>query len=153
MLRACCGSSFWVQEMEMQRPFETPNDLKDAGLRVWDSATKEDRLEAFRGHPEIGDVDSLRSKFSHDRWAEGEQAGASVASTEVFEALAAANEQYRDRFGFIFIICATGRSAPEMLSELQRRLRRSHALELDEASRQQAKITQLRLDKLVGGQE
>jgi 2-oxo-4-hydroxy-4-carboxy-5-ureidoimidazoline decarboxylase len=111
---------------------------------------REDWLEAFAGHPRIGDLESLRSRFgSTAHLAAGEQAGARAASDKVLRALAQGNEEYESRFGHIFIVCATGKSADEMLAILQQRLGNAPAVELEIAAGEQRKITRLRLARMV----
>ncbi len=149
-LMRCCGSLRWATIMASSRPFRSEQDLYDAADRVWESLTSEDWLEAFGHHPRIGDVEGLRSKFATTRaWASNEQAGAAVASDEVLEALAAGNRAYEERFGYIFIVCATGKGADEMLAILRDRLDNDPKTELPVAAREQSKITRLRLEKLL----
>jgi 2-oxo-4-hydroxy-4-carboxy-5-ureidoimidazoline decarboxylase len=148
-LLACCGSVSWARQMVAARPFASRAALDRSAEEIWAGVGEADRLEAFRAHPKIGDLDALRSRFSHDRWAGGEQAGASGAADSVLEALAEANQRYEDRFGFIFIICASGRSADFMLAALNSRIDHSREVELVEAAAQQALITKLRLGKLL----
>ncbi|RZK26134.1 MAG: OHCU decarboxylase, partial [Hymenobacter sp.] len=109
-----------------------------------------DWREAFTHHPKIGDVSALREKFaSTATWAAGEQGAVRQASQSTLEALAAGNEAYAQRFGYIFIVCATGKSAAEMLALLQARLPHEPAQEIKIAMSEQAKITRLRLEKLL----
>jgi 2-oxo-4-hydroxy-4-carboxy-5-ureidoimidazoline decarboxylase len=149
-LKRCCGSAGWVQGMLMRRPFKGEKDLFAAADQVWRKLSKADYLEAFAHHPRIGGKDALREKFAATRaWAQGEQAGAKAASEATIEALAAGNAQYERRFGYIFIVCATGKSADEMLALLQARLPNSPDQELALAAGEQAKITAIRLKKLL----
>ncbi|MBI3553051.1 MAG: 2-oxo-4-hydroxy-4-carboxy-5-ureidoimidazoline decarboxylase [Elusimicrobia bacterium] len=146
----CCGSAGWVQGMLMRRPFKTETDLFAAADEIWQRLSKADFLEAFARHPRIGGKDALRAKFAATLgWAQGEQAGAREASEEVLEALSQGNAQYEKRFGYIFIVCATGKSAAEMLALLHARLPHSPDKELAIAAGEQAKITALRLKKLL----
>lgn len=148
-LMRCCGSLRWATIMASSRPFRNEQDLYEAAERVWKSLTREDWLEAFGHHPRIGDVEGLRTKFASTRaWASNEQAGAAVATDEVLAALAEGNRTYEERFGFIFIVCASGKSAEEMLSLLRDRLDNDPKAELPIAAREQSKITRLRLEKL-----
>jgi OHCU decarboxylase len=111
-------------------------------------------LAAFAAHPRIGDVDSLRTKFAHTKtWASGEQAGVDAASEDTLIRLADGNDAYFDRFGYIFIVCATGKSADQMLALLEARLPNDAVTELPIAAAEQRKITQLRLQKLAGGEQ
>lgn len=149
-LMRCCGSLRWATVMASSRPFRSELDLFEAAERVWESLTREDWLEAFGHHPRIGDVDSLRTKFASTRtWASNEQAGTAVASDDVLTALAEGNRTYEERFGYLFIVCATGKSADEMLAILRDRLDNDPKTELQVAAREQGKITRLRLEKLL----
>jgi 2-oxo-4-hydroxy-4-carboxy-5-ureidoimidazoline decarboxylase len=125
---------------------ELLNDAED----LWYQCTQTDWLEAFTHHPKIGDVESLTKKFaSTAQWASGEQMAVNTASQQIIEALAKGNEAYEQKFGFIFIVCATGKSAEEMLQLLQARLPNSTETEINIAMDEQNKITQLRLQKLL----
>ena len=149
-LLRCCGSSRWAKTMAERRPFRSAAQLFGAARATWESLQKDDWLEAFTHHPRIGDVDALREKFkSTADWAAGEQAGAAAASEEILKQLASGNREYEAKFGYIFIVCATGKSAAEMLSLLKFRLPHSPAVELRVAATEQAKITRLRLEKLL----
>ena len=141
-LRRCSGSGKWAREMAAERPFETAEQLRAAADRVWRALTPSEWRAAFRSHPRIGE-----SGVS-GREAE-EQAGAKSASEEIRSALAAGNRAYEERFGHIFIVCASGRSAGEMLAELEARLHNEPEAELSVAAEEQRKITRLRLEKLL----
>jgi len=149
-LTRCCGSGRWVDEMIHRRPFATIEELYQRSDDIWFSLNGEDWLEAFSHHPKIGGKDSLRAKFaSTSQWSAGEQAGVQAASEEVLDKLAEGNDAYEKRFGYIFIVCATGKSAGEMLSLLQQRLNNDPETELHTAIREQCKITRIRLEKLL----
>jgi 2-oxo-4-hydroxy-4-carboxy-5-ureidoimidazoline decarboxylase len=149
----CCGAARWVAGMAAARPFADREQLFAAMQHANGVLAEEDWLEAFRHHPKIGDVGSLRAKFaSTAAWAGAEQAGAAGASEEVLHALADGNRAYEARFGFIFIVCATGKRADEMLALLQARLGNVRAHELAIAAGEQQKITRLRLEKLLENQ-
>jgi 2-oxo-4-hydroxy-4-carboxy-5-ureidoimidazoline decarboxylase len=151
-LARCCGSSAWVQHMLAARPFRTLDTLLTIAEREWSALGEKDWLEAFAHHPKIGEggIDALRKKFaSTAAWASNEQAGVNTASDQVLQALAAGNEAYAKKFGFIFIVCATGKSAAEMLALLQARLPNNRETELKNAAIEQGKITALRLKKLA----
>jgi allantoicase len=143
----CCGSRAWAEAMVGHRPFEDAAALLRIGERVWWRLGEDAWHEAFTAHPKIGEAPAAE----HGAWAGGEQAGAATASTGVKAALAAANVAYADRFGFIYIVCASGRSADDMLADLQSRLGHDRATETRIAAEEQAKITRLRLRKLLGG--
>ena len=149
MLARACGSSRWVDRMMERRPFGSDARLLRTARIEWFGLTEADWLEAFSHHPQIGDSASLGARFpaTHDLSAK-EQAGVSGAHDRVLTELAEANATYRDRFGFIFIVCATGKTAEEMLALLRARLPNNRATELRNAAEEQAKITALRL----GGQ-
>ena len=146
LLRRACGSSNWVDRMMLRRPFGSEAALKQAARDEWFALTEDDWLEAFWHHPKIGDRSSLEERFpkTHDL-SEQEQAGVATARQDVLEALARDNAAYHERFGFIFIVCATGKSADEMLKLLRDRLPNDRATEVRNAAEEQAKITALRL--------
>ena len=148
--RDCCAAEPWVQGMVNNRPYADADALMEQSRRLWPALSEDDWLQAFEAHPKIGDVDSLRKKYASTRaLASGEQSGARQAPEAVLQRLKAGNDEYLTRFGFIFIVCATGKSAREMLELLEKRLPNSREKELDNAAREQAKITELRLEKLV----
>jgi 2-oxo-4-hydroxy-4-carboxy-5-ureidoimidazoline decarboxylase len=149
-LRTCCGSAVWADTMNQLFPFATADKLYAAADAIWDSLTETDWREAFAHHPKIGDMDALREKFaSTAAWAAGEQGAVQQASEATLQGLKAGNEAYEHHFGYIFIVCATGKSASEMLALLQARLPHSPAEEIHVAMAEQAKITRLRLEKLL----
>ena len=149
-LLACCGSARWADAVAALRPFWDVGQLLNIGGRVWRELGSEDWLEAFRAHPKIGESEPERETGAAARaWAEGEQARARDASGETLDALASANREYEERFGFIFIICAAGRSAEEMLAALRARLRNDPEAELRVAAAEQWRITELRLKKFL----
>lgn len=149
-LARCCGAQRWVRGMLERRPFGGVEALMHAADEVWASMEEADLLEAFAHHPRIGaDIDELKKRFaSTSSWASGEQAGARGAAEETLRALRDGNVAYEARFGFIFIVCATGKSAEEMLALLNERLDNDLAEELRIAAAEQAKITCIRLAKL-----
>ena len=132
--------------MEARRPFVSSDALFESAESIWVSLGKEDWLEAFSHHPQIGDRAALDARFpqTHDLSA-NEQSGIGIAGADVLTALAQANTDYFNRFGFIFIVCATGKSAEEMLALLLSRLQNDRVTELRIAVEEQAKITALRL--------
>ncbi len=138
----CCGSSKWAADMVSRRPYPNVRQLLEHADRVWNGLSAEDWLEAFRAHPRIGES-------SESKWSEEEQAGARLAATVTVSELATANRIYYERFGFIFIICASGRTADEMLEALRARLNNDRETELKNAAEQQRLITRLRLLKLL----
>jgi 2-oxo-4-hydroxy-4-carboxy-5-ureidoimidazoline decarboxylase len=148
-LLKCCSSSRWAAAMAAARPFASDDEVHAAAERSWWALRPEDWLEAFAGHPRIGDR-AVEPRHAVTRaWSTEEQAGAAAATEAVRAALASGNAAYERRFGHVFLIRATGRSADEMLAELRRRLANDPAAELREAAGEQAKITRLRLARLV----
>ena len=145
LLRAC-GSSRWVDRMIARRPFANDARLLFAARNEWFGLTEADWLEAFSHHPRIGDRAALEARFpdSHDLSSK-EQSAVGLAREDVLTALARANDDYFNKFGFIFIVCATGKSAEDMLNILRERLPHDRATELRIAAEEQAKITALRL--------
>lgn len=146
----CCTASLWVQAMVAARPFESIEQCQQQALVFWQGLGESDFLEAFEGHPKIGDVSNLRAKYAHTKaLASGEQSAVSEADEATIQALAEGNQQYQDQNGFIFIVCATGKSAAEMLSLLQARLANNREQELTIAAEQQSQITAIRINKLL----
>jgi len=146
-----CGSSKWVSFMMEGFPFASEDHVEKKATEVWyDKCEKEDWLEAFTHHPKIGDAKSLQQKFNSTKeWAASEQSGVQTADKIIIEQLAKGNKEYENKFGFIFIVCATGKTAEEMLYLLQDRLQNNYEEELKIAMKEQDKITQLRLKKLL----
>ncbi len=148
LLERCCGARRWLSGMLAQHPYRDWSHVQQAADDIWWSLVAADWQEAFAHHPRIGDLDSLRAKFAPTRaWAAGEQAQVQDATESVLQGLAQGNAEYEAKFGYIFIVCATGKSAAEMLSLLQERLTHSPQVELRIAAEQQRQIMQLRLDK------
>lgn len=148
-LMRCCGSTRWAKKMANERPFDSKEALLESAESIWWKLALNDYLEAFSHHPKIGDIDSLRDKYATRDWAEGEQKGAAEASDEVLNRLAQANDAYEENFGYIFIVCATGKSAAEMLAILEDRLKNDPKKEIRIAAGEQHKITCIRLEKLL----
>lgn len=152
-LLTCCTSTSWAQKLADARPFDSIDALLTSSDEAWDQVhtNETDLLEAFDGHPQIGNVDSLKEKYRNTQdSAAHEQSGANDADDQVLEDLAQGNQDYLDKFGFIFIVFATGKSAQQMLDLLLARLPNNHATELANAAAEQNKITRLRLKKLFG---
>jgi len=146
----CCGSTNWAQAMADARPFDSAEDLHTTAVAIWQGLEDSDWLEAFTHHPKIGDIENLRKKFaSTAEWAEGEQSGAAQASEAVLKKLADLNKVYEKKYGYIFIVCATGKTAEEMLALLENRLDNPKEKELKIAVGEQQKITTIRLNKLL----
>jgi OHCU decarboxylase len=151
MLLDCFGCARWAAGVSAQRPFEDMKALSEAADSHWRNLGRDDWLEAFSHHPQIGEKAASGSE-SHRRWSEGEQTGARVATEDVKARLARGNRSYYDRFGHIFMVCATGKSAEEMLALLEQRLQNDPAQELPIAAEQQRQISRLRLEKLFAGE-
>ncbi|MEO8416192.1 MAG: 2-oxo-4-hydroxy-4-carboxy-5-ureidoimidazoline decarboxylase [Ginsengibacter sp.] len=149
LLQKCCGSSSWVNKMLPVFPVNDLIDLLEYADEKWNECTQEDWQEAFEHHPMIGDVQTLKEKFSSSAdWASDEQSGVQQTSKEISEAISVGNRLYREKFGFIFIIYATGKSVQEMLSSLQKRLLNNPENEIKIAADEQIRITKKRLEKL-----
>jgi OHCU decarboxylase len=149
-LLQCCGSKRWAQEMVNHRPYQNLETIVKTADDIWWSLQPDDWLEAFRSHPKIGEKKAAESVSAQARaWSGQEQAGTSNASQEAVDSLATLNRAYEQKFGFIFIICATGKTSEEILSALRERLGHDPAAELRIAAGEQNKITELRLKKLI----
>ncbi len=149
-LHRCCGSSRWVQQMIARRPFQSDEELFRIADELWQRLSESDWKEAFAHHPKIGDVESLRRKFATTaHWASGEQAGVYAATDDVMQGIADGNRDYEQKFGYIFIVCATGKSAEEMLDTLKERLKNSPSAEIEIAAAEQMKITRIRLNTFL----
>ena len=145
---ALCGSPNWVAQMCAARPFDSADSLHSTADKIFDGLVREDWLAAFAHHPKIGDMESLKAKYAGNKaWSGGEQSGVDSADDKTLLALSKGNEDYESRFGYIFIVCASGKSADEMLQLLQARLGNEPKDELLIAAAEQRKITHLRLDK------
>ena len=150
-LESCCGSRRWVAEMMARRPFASTEGLLAAAAEVWQGLDPSDFLEAFTHHPRIGeraDADAGAGTDTGRAWSLEEQARAAAAPHDA-ATLHALNQEYAARFGYIFIICATGKSASQILAALRARLPNSPEAELPIAAAEQAHITRLRLEKLA----
>ena len=146
----CCTSEKWVEKMVVSRPFTDTGGLRETADHIWNELNESDYLQAFEGHPKIGDVNSLKAKYANTKeLASGEQSGANQAAEELITELAHSNREYEKKFGFIFIVCATGKSAQQMLELLHHRLNNDRHQELRIAAEEQRKIFHLRLEKLL----
>jgi 2-oxo-4-hydroxy-4-carboxy-5-ureidoimidazoline decarboxylase len=146
LLRVCCGSDAWVERMIARRPFADASVALRAARDEWFALSPADWLEAFSHHPRIGDRDAMRAKLASTRHlAEREQAGVRLATEDVLTALLEANRAYEARFGYIFIVCASGKSADEMLAILEARLLNDPEEEMRVAAEEHARICELRL--------
>jgi OHCU decarboxylase len=149
-LLRCCGSIRWAKGMAVKMPFHDFQQLLAESDSIWSSLKQEDWLEAFSSHPKIGEKKTALTQSSESRqWSEDEQSGARSASRETLSKLAELNKAYEKRFGYIFIICATGKDSDEMLAALRERLQNDPDTEIRVAAEEQRRITHLRLAKLL----
>ena len=144
---ACCGAKRWADAMVALRPMASVVELSLAADRVWSTMEEADWMEAFACHPRIGEREAAHASAKSQAWSRQEQACSAETDDAVLAELAAGNALYEERFGFTYIVCATGKSAEEMLSILNRRRMSERAAELREAAEQQRQITQIRLGK------
>ena len=146
----CCGSNKWARLMVEGRPFLSVDGLTAKADESWWELENDDWLEAFRSHPKIGEKKAEATISTQSQaWSAQEQSGVANAAALTIEELEQLNREYLDKFGFIFIVCATGKSSDEMLAILKSRLGNNHEQELRIAAGEQAKITELRLKKLI----
>lgn len=144
----CCGSKAWASGITAQRPFPDVTTLLAASDETWSNLTAADWMEAFRSHPRIGDSRPAQTASALSRtWSAQEQRNVAAAGEDSKNAMAKANQEYEQRFGHIFIVCATGKTAPEILEILRRRLQNDSDTELRAAAEQQRQITRIRLTK------
>lgn len=136
-----CGSRRWVEELASRRPYASWEALIDAASSIWRQLSREDWLEAFAAHPRIGE--------RRPGWSSQEQAGTSAATAATMDAIAQGNRDYEAKFGFLYLVCATGRTADEILEDLRSRLGNDPDRELEIAAEEQRRIIELRLEKQV----
>jgi 2-oxo-4-hydroxy-4-carboxy-5-ureidoimidazoline decarboxylase len=148
-LLKCCSSRAWAQWMARRRPFASFDGLLQAAGEIWSRLDPADWTEAFRAHPQIGQRQSTHRFAQTQAWSAQEQAGMSQAGVGVTMNLEEANREYLAKFGYIFIVCASGKSADEMLAILRSRLPNSPEQEIHLAAEEQNKITRLRLERLL----
>jgi len=143
-----CSSEKWCNDMVNKRPFSSLEALREHASLQWQKVKVADYLQAFNGHPMIGDISTLREKYANTKvLACNEQSGTEGADDETLQRLQHTNKIYLDKHGFIFIICASGLSAQAMLDELEHRLPNSTDTEIANAANEQLKITLLRINK------
>lgn len=149
-LLKCCGSGNWARQMTAARPYHSLDQLFAAADRIWWSLEPRDWQEAFHSHPKIGEKKAAAPTAVEARvWSEEEQSGIRNSAQQILQALAELNRAYEEKFGYIFIVCASGKSSEEMLAILRDRMGNDPSQELRLAASEQGKITQLRLRKLV----
>ncbi len=152
LLLSFCGSPQFVEVLMRFRPFTSAREFFAAAEDAWWALDEKHWLDAFAAHPRIGDKKKAKSQTKKSaKWSKGEQRQVGSASAEVTKKLAELNNAYFKKFGFIFIICATGKSADEMLASLAERLHNPKSVEIENAAVEQAKITRLRIEKWLGG--
>lgn len=150
MFRDCCGSSRWSSSMTAARPFESEAELMATAASIWNRLERGDWLEAFSAHPKIGESKAaVVQQARAAKWSAGEQSSLADAGEVVKQDLAEANAAYFEKFGFIFIVCATGKTAAEMLELCRIRLTNDRDAEVAIAASEQEKITEIRLKKLL----
>jgi len=150
MFRDCCGVAKWANQMAIARPFASENELMDNAAVIWNDLQTSDWLEAFSAHPMIGETKAAPAQQARSvEWSTLEQAGMSSANELSKQELTAANREYYEKFGFIFIVCATGRTAEEMLELCRARLGNDRETEIAIAAGEQERITEIRLRKLL----
>jgi OHCU decarboxylase len=148
-LLACCGSRAWAREVAAGRPYVDVEVLLSSSDWVWSRLAPDDWLEAFAKHPRIGDRAAATATGTERRWSDREQSRAQEGDAAVLAELATANAEYEDRFGHVFLICATGKSADEILANARLRLNNHPERELHVAAEEQRRIMHLRLRKLL----
>lgn len=149
-LLKCCGSSRWAREVSSRRPFESVDELISAADEVWRGLDAADWLEAFSRHPKIGERKAAAGQTRREEeWSADEQAGLGRADKEARAELARLNQAYAEKFGYIFIVCASGKTPAEMLALLRARLTNDAEAEIEVAAEEQRRITRLRLQKLL----
>ncbi|MGD0629160.1 MAG: 2-oxo-4-hydroxy-4-carboxy-5-ureidoimidazoline decarboxylase [Terracidiphilus sp.] len=147
LMLACCGARRWAAAMVALRPIFSVKELSATADRIWSTMEEADWMEAFVCHPRIGERKAAHASKKSEAWSHQEQSSAETAAERVLAELAAGNALYEERFGFTYIVRATGKSAEEMLAILNRRLSSDRSTELREAAEQQRQITQIRLGK------
>lgn len=146
----CCGSQTWARKMTAARPFADAVALIKQAEEIWRNLDARDWLEAFAAHPKIGAKKSApKQQAQSAEWSRGEQSGTQNADEIILNELAEANNLYERKFGYIFIVCATGKTAEEMLGLCRARLKNSDDEEIKIAAEEQRKITEIRLKKLL----
>jgi len=144
---ACCGAQRWAAAMVEHRPIAGESELHNVADRLWNAMQEADWTEAFACHPRIGERRISHSVSQSSTWSEQEQSSIQTAAETTMAALAEGNARYENKFGFTYIVCATGKSPEEMLAILNRRLMSDRASELREAAEQQRQIMHIRLRK------
>jgi OHCU decarboxylase len=148
VILSCCGSSAWARQLAARRPLADESSLIAASDEIWNHLSAQDWMEAFSKHPRIGERKAPQVAAAQSAaWSADEQKSVTIAEEAIQSALAKGNREYEIRFGRVFIVCATGKPAAQMLDELRRRLHNDDMTELCEAAGEQRKITNIRLRK------
>jgi 2-oxo-4-hydroxy-4-carboxy-5-ureidoimidazoline decarboxylase len=151
LFQSCCGSTEWVKAMIARRPYDSEMRLLMTADDVWNSLKPDDWREAFRHHPPIGGKKAAVEQSARaQEWSKGEQAQVNVASSSIHDQMSLVNRAYEAKFGYIFIVSASGKAGDDILEGARKRLRNDADRELNVASEEQKKITRLRLQKLLG---
>lgn len=145
LLLEFCSSTQWIESMVNARPYKDSEHMLSLAESLWLQASEADILEAFLGHPKIGDLNALKNKYAHH--ATSEQGQVADAQEEILQQLQQCNERYEQQFGFIFIVCATGKSASQMLNLIKQRIINSRDDELRNGANEQLKIIHLRIQR------
>lgn len=149
-LLKCCGNEKWADEMIVFVPFGSAEEIEDTAEKIWSKLGKEDKLESFGHHPKIGGLESLKKKYSlSGEMSKQEQSGIQNASETTIKELAKYNEDYEKKFGYVFLVCATGKSADEMLGLLKTRINNDPETEFRIAGNELIKIAKLRLNRIT----
>lgn len=149
LLKQCCGSQAWVNQMAHRLPFKNREALFESAIQIWHSLSERDWLEAFKHHPRIGEQALLEKYSKTAHLSSQEQKGVEGAESGVIQRLATLNDDYYNKFGFVFLICATGKSAAQMLQALEVRLSHTREQEIAIACLEHQKITELRLTRVL----
>lgn len=152
---ACCGSTKFAKEMAKASPFSSLHDAVTAARDIWfNNVDVTGWLQAFSAHPQIGNPPSSSSHSTFAQWSKGEQSTAlATATSSSLQELSQWNTKYREKFGFIFLICASGKSTDEILAELKKRYPNRPIVEFEIAAKEEMKVTELRLEKLFSTKE
>jgi 2-oxo-4-hydroxy-4-carboxy-5-ureidoimidazoline decarboxylase len=148
---SCCGSPAWARKLTAMRPFANEQKLFDAADECWQGLPPSDWLEAFRSHPRIGEQHSQnKTTATSAAWSKSEQSQMKDADAAILMRMREGHREYEERFGRIFIVCASGKKPAELLRILEQRLKNDPAQELLESAAQQKQIMQLRLRRWLG---
>ena len=149
-LKSCCSSTKWAESLLQERPFASREDFLEKGESIWKALDHSDVMEAFDGHPKIGDTKQDEPQFKAGKsFSQKEQQGVAGASEELLETMRELNAQYEQRFGYIYIVFASGKSLTQMVSIIKERLENGADDELEVAKNEQFKITKNRMEKLL----